>query len=247
MFPFSSDGSRSFPWRVCVIVLLLAIAVIVGLILWTPKVQLPEKTVSEVPILEEHVARIEEPPVSKQTPTVSRILEGSVLDETGEGYAGAEVRIDTGTGTEELQSTVQTDRFGRFRCEIPRTQVICTASASGALATASQEISPDESRIAHIILTLPRSHSLSGMVIDSASQPITGAGIVLSATKNYTGITVVSSKIRSAHLVYSTSSDSSGKFQFPSIWPGDYQLTAEGTDICDMSIPVCRRTPRTIS
>ncbi|HQQ01079.1 MAG TPA: carboxypeptidase regulatory-like domain-containing protein [bacterium] len=65
------------------------------------------------------------------------------------------------------------------------------------------------------------------MVIDSASQPITGAGIVLSATKNYTGITVVSSKIRSAHLVYSTSSDSSGKFQFPSIWPGDYQLTAE--------------------
>jgi len=210
-----------------VIVLLLAIAVIVGLILWKPKVRLPEKTASEVPIAKEHIARIEEPPVSGQTPTVIRILEGSVLDETGEGYESAEVRIDMGTGKEELQSTVQTDRFGRFRCEIPVARLVCTASASGALATASQEIAPDESRIPHIILTLPRSRSFSGMVIDSASRPIPGAGIVLSATKTYPGITVVSSEIRSAHLVYSASSDSSGRFQFPSIWPGDYQLTAE--------------------
>lgn len=157
-------------------------------------------------------------------------VEGLIVDEEGQAYADASMRIVSSSDSEQSVVSHPVDRYGQFHTVLSAGEYLLEATAPQALIATERKYRIAVNPFPPQDFVLPRQRQVSGAVLNEASQPIAAATLQLFAEHDPEKMMVVPATIHNASIQYETVSESKGKYCFTPVWPGSYNLsvTADG-------------------
>ncbi|MGD0518901.1 MAG: carboxypeptidase regulatory-like domain-containing protein [Thermoguttaceae bacterium] len=154
------------------------------------------------------------------------VLEGIVVDKSGNPVADAEVRYTDTRDYDSLHEIIRSDAAGKFTLKkiSPQKTYIVRARTANAVADPVNVAPAEQKEPLKVVILEKTAFTVRGAIVDDAGKPLPGAEIGLMAHWRFGSGGV--------GFQFSTcKTDDAGKFEYGGLWPGDeyeIRVTAKG-------------------